>query len=43
MGEALDKTFRGSARDETDRVRREIVDRTGDRTQAENMTVAATS
>ena len=37
-GEALDKTFRDSARDEIDRFRREIVDRTGDRTQAENLT-----
>ena len=37
-GEALDKTFRESARDEIDRFRREIVDRTGDRSQAENLT-----
>ena len=37
-GEALDKTFRESARDEIDRFRREIVDRTSDRSQAENLT-----
>ena len=37
-GDALDRTFRDSARDEIERFRREIVERTGDRTQAENLT-----
>ncbi len=37
-GDALDKNFRAMAADEIDRFRREIVARTGDRTQAENIT-----
>jgi type III restriction enzyme len=37
-GEALDKNFRAMAADEIDRFRREIVERTGDRRQAENLT-----
>ena len=37
-GEALDKNFRDMASDEIDRFRREIVERTGDRRQAENIT-----
>jgi type III restriction enzyme len=37
-GEALDKDFRKMASDEIDRFRREIVERTGDRSQAENLT-----
>ena len=37
-GEAFDKTFRQAASDEIDRFRREIVARTGDRRQAENLT-----
>lgn len=37
-GEALDKNFREMATDEIDRFRREIVERTGDRRQAENIT-----
>ena len=37
-GEALDDNFRGMARDEIERVRREIVERTGDPRQAENLT-----
>ena len=37
-GEGLDKNFRESARDEIERFRREIVERTGDRTQAEDLT-----
>ncbi len=36
-GEALDDNFRGMAADELDRFRREIVERTGDRRQAENL------
>tara|TARA_R110002073_G_scaffold118918_5_gene259348 strand:+ start:299688 stop:302756 length:3069 start_codon:yes stop_codon:yes gene_type:complete len=36
-GEALDKNFRAMASDEIDRFRREIIERTGDRTQAENI------
>lgn len=37
-GEALDDNFRGMASDEIDRFRREIVERTGDRRDAENLT-----
>ncbi len=37
-GDALDKDFRKMATDEIDRFRREIVERTGDRRQAENIT-----
>ena len=37
-GEALDKSFRAAAGDEIERFRREIVARTGDRRQAENLT-----
>lgn len=37
-GEALDKNFRSMAEDEIDRFRREIIERTGDRRQAENLT-----
>ncbi|OGQ94112.1 MAG: restriction endonuclease [Deltaproteobacteria bacterium RIFOXYD12_FULL_57_12] len=37
-GDALDDNFRGMAADEIDRFRREIIERTGDRRQAENIT-----
>ena len=37
-GEALDRSFRQAAGDEIDRFRREIVERTGDRQQAEKLT-----
>lgn len=37
-GEALDDNFRGMAADEIERFRREIVERTGDPRQAENIT-----
>ncbi len=37
-GEALDDNFRSLAADELDRFRREIIERTGDRRQAENLT-----
>ena len=37
-GEALDDNFRAMATDEIDRFRREIVERTGDARQAENLT-----
>ncbi len=37
-GDALDKNFHEMAADEIDRFRREIVERTGDRRQAENIT-----
>ncbi len=37
-GEALDKNFREMASDEIERFRREIIQRTGDRQQAENIT-----
>ena len=37
-GDALDKNFRAAAADEIDRFRREIVERTGDREQAEKLT-----
>ncbi|MBE0564928.1 MAG: DEAD/DEAH box helicase family protein [Krumholzibacteria bacterium] len=37
-GDALDKNFRDLASDEIDRFRREIVERTGDLRQAENLT-----
>ena len=37
-GEALDDNFRGMAADEIDRFRREIIERTGDLYQAENLT-----
>ncbi|MEX2171075.1 MAG: DEAD/DEAH box helicase family protein [Pirellulales bacterium] len=37
-GEALDPNFREMATDEIDRFRREIIERTGDRRQAENIT-----
>jgi type III restriction enzyme len=37
-GEALDDNFRGMASDEIDRFRREIMERTGDREQADNLT-----
>ena len=37
-GDALDKNFRDLASDEIERFRREIIERTGDRRQAENLT-----
>lgn len=37
-GDALDKNFRAMASDEIDRFRREIIERTGDPRQAENLT-----
>ncbi len=37
-GDALDSQFREMASDEIDRFRREIIERTGDRRQAENLT-----
>lgn len=37
-GDALDKNFRNMATDEIERFRREIIERTGDRRQAENIT-----
>ena len=37
-GEALDKGFRAAAADEIERFRREIIERTGDRAQAEKIT-----
>ncbi len=37
-GDALDKNFRDMAADEIERFRREIIERTGDRRQAENIT-----
>ncbi|MBI5655527.1 MAG: DEAD/DEAH box helicase family protein [Geobacter sp.] len=37
-GDALDDNFRKMAADEIDRFRREIIERTGDRRQAENLT-----
>ena len=37
-GEGLDDNFRAMAKDEIDRFRREIVERTGDQRQAENLT-----
>lgn len=37
-GDALDKNFREMASDEIDRFRREIIERTGDRRQADNVT-----
>jgi len=37
-GDALDKNFRDAASDEIDRFRREIIERTGDRQQAEKIT-----
>ena len=37
-GDALDRDFRKMARDEIDRFRREIIERTGDRLQAEKIT-----
>jgi type III restriction enzyme len=37
-GDALDDNFRSMAGDEIDRFRREIIERTGDRQQAENLT-----
>jgi type III restriction enzyme len=37
-GDALDDNFRSMASDEIDRFRREIMERTGDRQQAENLT-----
>jgi type III restriction enzyme len=37
-GDALDDNFRAMAADEIDRFRREIIERTGDRRQAENIT-----
>jgi len=37
-GEALDENFRDMASDEIDRFRREIIERTGDRQQAEGLT-----
>jgi len=37
-GDALDDNFRNMAVDEIDRFRREIIERTGDRQQAENLT-----
>ncbi|WP_420431522.1 BPTD_3080 family restriction endonuclease [Candidatus Poriferisocius sp.] len=37
-GDALNKNFRDLASDEIDRFRREIIERTGDRRQAENIT-----
>ncbi len=36
-GDALDRSFRAAAADEIERFRREIVERTGDRRQAENL------
>jgi len=36
-GEGLDDAFRGAAADEIDRFRREVIERTGDRKQAENL------
>ncbi|MDR6674216.1 type III restriction enzyme [Xanthomonas translucens] len=36
-GEALDDNFRGMASDEIERFKREIIERTGDRRQAENL------
>ena len=36
-GDALDRNFRNMAADEIDRFRREIIERTGDRRQAENI------
>lgn len=39
-GEALDDNFRGMAADEIERFRREIIERTGDRRQAESITDA---
>ncbi len=36
-GEGLDENFRSMAADEIDRFRREIIERTGDRSQAENI------
>ena len=36
-GQALDRSFRAAAGDEIERFRREIVERTGDRRQAENL------
>ena len=40
-GEALDDNFRNMAKDEIDRFKREIVERTGNRDDAENITDAA--
>jgi len=40
-GDALDKTFREAAKDQIERFRREIVDRTGSREKAEAITDAA--
>lgn len=37
-GDALDKNFRAMASDEIERFRREIIERTGDKRQAENIT-----
>ena len=37
-GDALDTNFRAMAADEIERFRREIIERTGDRLQAENIT-----
>ncbi|MEE9398401.1 MAG: hypothetical protein V3V31_15470 [Methylococcales bacterium] len=37
-GEAIDKNFHAMASDEIERFRREIVERTGDQRQAENLT-----
>src|SRR5262249_48390975 len=37
-GDALDENFRAMASDEIERFRREIIERTGDRRQAENIT-----
>jgi type III restriction enzyme len=37
-GDALDRNFRDMASDEIERFRREIIERTGDRRQAENLT-----
>jgi len=37
-GDALDKNFRGMASDEIERFRREIIERTGDKRQADNIT-----
>lgn len=37
-GEGFDKNFREMAKDEIERYRREIIERTGDRQQAENLT-----
>ena len=37
-GDALDSNFRAMAADEIDRFRRDIIDRTGDRQQADNIT-----